>query len=130
MNVAPSSEQTDSRPCGTTADSSDVHFFFESVEPQTAFRQQQLTFVLVFISVAMSSLSDCVIVVGGSLVGSSASQHVFFLKTLVATWYCWTQNVSSVTAQKEFLFGTKSLASHCFHGGKLTHNAFFFCLSQ
>ena len=95
------------------------------VDPKDSLSPKNVDVCVVFISVAMSPLSHHVLVVKGGLAGSSASQHVSF-SSIVATWYCWTKNVSAVTnAQKEHLFGKKQLASYCIHGGKLTCNACF-----
>ena len=77
-------------------------------DPKDSLSPKNVDVCVVFISVAMSPLSHHVLVVKGGLAGSLASQHVSF-SSIVATWYCWTKNVSAVTnAQEEHLFGKKN----------------------
>ena len=78
----------------------------------------------------MPSLSLHVIVVGGGLAGSSATQHDLFTR-IVATWFCWTMDVSAVTTRRmSTLFGKHIPPRTAFMEAYSRATRFFACCSN
>ena len=76
--------------------------------PRTAFSPKNVDVCLVFISVAMSSLSDQIFVVGGGLAGSFGKPTLFFFKKSGVVVLLDKECFCGDNVQKEYLFGENS----------------------